>query len=161
MHYRKWIALPLVIVWATFITAFTPPNIRTRFYTAMAGEDTLKINASLKELQSSSAPERIAFEATLYMKKAGYVRPVGAKLDMFKKGHAILEEEIIKQSTNVEYRFCRLMIQENAPRILGYRGEIDNDAEILKKQYSQLNADAKTALKNYSKKSKALKDLAL
>jgi len=156
MLYRKWIALPLAIVCATFITALAPPSIRTGFYAAMMGDDTLKINACLKELHSSPLPEKEAFEGTLYMKKAGLVKGISTKLDMFKKGHVILEEEIKKQSSNVEYRFCRLMIQENAPRILGYRDEIDHDAEILKKQFNQLNTDAKAALKSYSKKSKAL-----
>lgn len=156
MHYKKWIALPLFIIAVTLITAFASPNTRTGFYNAMMGEDTLKINACLKELQSSTLSEKAAFEGTLYMKKAGLVKGMSTKLDMFKKGHVILEDEIKKQINNVEYRFCRLMIQENAPHILGYRSDIDKDAEMLKKQFDQLNTDARTALKNYSKKSKAL-----
>lgn len=161
MLYRKWITLPLAIVCATFIIAFAPlPSIRTSFYTAMMGEDTLKINACLRELHSSSLPEKEAFEGTLYMKKAGLVKGINTKLDMFKKGHIILEDEIKKQSSNVEYRFCRLMIQENAPRILGYRSEIDEDADMLKKHFNKLDAEAKASLKSYSKKSKSLKGLA-
>jgi len=58
------------------------------------------------------------------MKKAGLVAGVGNKLKVFKTGLQELEASIKQDNTNAEYRFMRLMIQENAPGILGYKKEI-------------------------------------
>ena len=67
------------------------------------------------------------------MKKAGIINGAGKKLNLFKAGRKKLEAEIKKDSSNVELRFLRLMTQENAPGILGYKNELQTDREYIRK----------------------------
>jgi hypothetical protein len=91
------------------------------------------------------------------MKKAGLVAGPKKKLDTFKSGHEKLESVLSKDTTNTELRFLRLIIQENAPKILKYRKEIEKDSENIRKNYKNLPPVVQQAIVNYSKTSKVLK----
>ncbi len=130
---------------------------RKQYYEAMRLDDKDLITAQLKVL--SKAPREIKgpFEGALLMKKAGLGANPAKKLSEFKKGHNALEAAIKSDPQNVEYRFLRLMIQENAPGILGYKNDLDSDSEYIKKSYKTLPGEVQQAIGDYSKKSKSLK----
>ena len=91
------------------------------------------------------------------MKKAGLISGAGKKLNTFKDGHKKLEASLQKDSGNTEYRFLRLMIQENAPGILGYKDDLKKDSEYIRKNFKNLPQEAKNAVIDYSKNSKILR----
>ncbi|MFT3937055.1 MAG: hypothetical protein QM726_25740 [Chitinophagaceae bacterium] len=130
---------------------------KSNFYTAMSGDKEEPVNQQLDLLKNAVIPEKDAYEGALLMKKAGIVGGAKKKLDLFKAGHKKLEAVISKDSTNVEYRFLRLMIQEHAPGILGYKGELEKDRLFIKNNFKKMPAIAKEAAENYSKESKILK----
>jgi hypothetical protein len=68
-----------------------------------------------------------------------------------------LEAAIKKDSLNAELRFLRLMIQENAPGMLGYKSDIEKDSAYIRKSFKTLPEVVQQAFLNYSKKSKVLK----
>lgn len=126
-------------------------------YAAMAGDNVDAVNSALKAVKNSSTPDNKAFEGALLMKKAGLVGGPGKKLKLFKEGHEKLEEAIKAHPDNVEYHFLRLMIQEHAPKILGYHGEKEEDAKLIKTSYKNLPAPVQQAVKDYSHNSDNLK----
>jgi hypothetical protein len=130
---------------------------RQAFYQAMEQDKTELVNKQLKQVSAAPAELRQAFEGTLIMKKAGLGGGPGRKLKLFKAGHKELEAAIKREPHNVEYRFLRLMIQENAPGILGYNDNLEADSEIIKKSYKTLPQEVQQAIEDYSKKSKVLK----
>ena len=130
---------------------------RQAFYQAMEQDKKELVNKQLKLMTEVPADQRQAFEGTLIMKKAGLGGGPGQKLKLFKAGHKELEAAIKKEPGNVEYRFLRLMIQENAPGILGYNDNLEADSEIIKKSYKTLPEEVQQAIEDYSKKSKVLK----
>ena len=91
------------------------------------------------------------------MKKAGLAGIPVQKLNLFKQGHKELEAAIKREPKNVEFRFLRLMIQENAPGVLGYKDQLPEDSEYIKKSYKTLPDEVQRAIEDYSKKSKILK----
>jgi len=127
------------------------------FYQAMAGEDAAAIDRQLDLLKTASVKDKTAFEGALLMKKASLAAGPKKKLDLFKKGHKKLEAVIEKDSVNAEYRFLRLMIQEHAPKILGYRKEMEADKNFIKNNYKKLPPVVQEAVANYSKASGVLK----
>jgi hypothetical protein len=129
---------------------------RVAFYNTMASGKLDAINAELEIVRKSTAPEKEAFEGTLLMKKAGIISGPGKKLNLFKAGHKKLEAEIKKDSSNAELRFLRLMIQENAPGILGYKDELQKDRQYIRKNFNKLLPAVQHAVTDYSKKSKVL-----
>lgn len=97
-----------------------------------------------------------AYKGTLLMKKAEVAKTAAEKLSTFKEGNALLEEAISKDSDNVEFRFFRLIIQENAPKILGYHKNIAEDSLHITNGFSKLHPQLKSAILAYSKNSRAL-----
>lgn len=92
------------------------------------------------------------------MKKSGLVKSAHQKLNLFKDGKKKLEKAISLEPDNGEYRFLRLMIQENCPPILKYNAQIPEDLKKIQISYKNFDPDLKTAVLNYSKKSKYLKE---
>ena len=130
---------------------------RTSFYAALSHGDMNKLDAQLRQLKPLTFEEKNAFTGVLNMRKAEFAKGLKHKLDLFKSGGTLLEDEIAKNKTNAEYRFLRLIMQENAPAILNYNDDIEEDAKIIKASYSKLPAETKAAILDYCKKSKALK----
>lgn len=130
---------------------------RTSFYAALSNGDMNKLNDQLKRIERLTFDEKNAFAGVLKMRKAEFAKGLKTKLDLFKSGGTQLEDEIAKHKSNAEYRFLRLIMQENAPAILNYNDNIEEDAKIIKASYSKLPAETKAAILDYCKKSKALK----
>ena len=91
------------------------------------------------------------------MQKSGMLKSGMEKLSVFKQGRKLLEACIKQDSTNAEYRFLRLMIQEQAPDFLNYHSKKDADVKVIKASYATLPLPLREAIKNYSKNSHILK----
>jgi len=135
-----------------------PPTInRPAFYKAMEESNKDLVNAQLKELQTAPAEIQDAFTGALLMKKASFNAPPAIKLRLFKAGRKMLEAAIRDDPENTEYRFLRLIIQEHAPGVLGYKNDIEKDSEFIQKSYKLLPDELQQIIVSYSKKSKFLK----
>ena len=130
---------------------------RTAFYRAMEQDKIELVNEQLNLLKTASIQGKEAFEGALIMKKAGFLGPAGRKLNLFKAGHKKLEAAIRADSANIEFRFLRLIVQEHAPGVLGYKHELQKDSEYIRKSYKTSSEDVQQAILNYNKKSKVLK----
>ena len=149
-----------LVFFAIRITAYAQENEssfdRSAFYQAMASEKLNLVNDQLSLLKNTSMTGKQAFEGALIMKKASFSATPDKKLSLFKSGHKKLEAAIYQDSANAEFRFLRLMVQEHAPRILGYKNEIKIDSDYIRKSYKKLPKVVQDAIFDYNKKSKAL-----
>lgn len=130
---------------------------KSNFYSAMSGGKEEAVNKQIDLVAGAPAAEKDAFEGALLMKKAGIIDGTKKKLDLFKSGRKKLEAAIQKDSSNTEFRFLRLMIQEHAPGILRYRGEMNKDRLYIKNNFKKLPLVVQGAVREYSKESKILK----
>jgi len=130
---------------------------RTAFYKAMESEDQTLIDAQISELNLASSNLKNAFLGAMIMKKAGIGGNPFYKLWLFKKGHELLEDAIKESPNNTEFRFLRLMIQENAPGFLGYNDSEERDSEYIRKAYNTLPENLQKTILAYNKTSKVLK----
>ncbi len=130
---------------------------KSSFYAAMRGKEEAAVDKQIALLAITAIEEKTAYEGALLMKKAGLASGPKKKLDLFKEGHEKLEAVLNKDSSNTEYRFLRLMIQEHAPGILGYKKQIESDKRFVKNNYKKLSPVVQEAVVNYSKESKILK----
>lgn len=118
------------------------------------------VTAELSVLEKvSDNSETRAYKGALMMKAAQFLEKPALRLEKFKAGKTLLEKEIKDQPKNVEFRFLRLMIQENAPTFLKYHSNINEDAVLIQDGYEKQSNSIKTAISNYSKISKQLKEL--
>ncbi len=130
---------------------------KLEFYKQMENGNSLDLDKQLDILKSTALVGKEAFEGALLMKKSGLVSGAKKKLELFKKGHKLLEGEIDKDSLNTEFRFLRLMVQEHAPAILGYKKNMESDSQIIRTNYRKLPLNMQNAIKEYSKHSRVLK----
>lgn len=135
---------------------YSPDVDRDSFYAAMRSDDLNAVNEQLDLLAKDSSKESKAFEGAMLMKKAGLVKGPFKKLKIFKKGHSLLEAALKLDSTNPEFRFLRLMIQENARKIVGYKSDLQTDSQIIQTDFSKMTPELQQVIREYSKSSKVL-----
>ena len=158
----SWIALiiPLVYTLITTTSYCQDPAqgfSRKEFYTILASQNIQQVDAQLEILKKSKLNEKNAYAATLIMKKAGLIKNPAKKLNLFREGHKKLESAIAKDRENGELRFLRLMIQEKAPAMLGYKDDLQNDSAYIRQSFKKLPVDVQQAITDYSKTSKVLR----
>lgn len=91
--------------------------------------------AAIKEIALTSknilASTKQAYYAAAEMSSAQYKINPAAKLNAFNTGKKILESTIAADTNNLEARYIRYTIQQNAPSFLGYNKNILNDKKFL------------------------------
>jgi hypothetical protein len=130
---------------------------KASYYKILKSGTTKEIDEEMSKIDASSLTDKDAFKGALLMRKAGLVDVPKKKLDYFKSGRIKLETVLKDDSTNAEYRFLRLIIQEHSPKIVKYRSQVQEDAAFIKKNYKTLPPDVQKVLIDYSQTSKFLK----
>lgn len=131
---------------------------KSEFFKALeSGNQTTIVTLEKKIADATVNDDQKAYYGAILMKTSEYQKTAGDKLKKFKEGKALLEGVIESNSSNIEYRFLRLMIQENAPKILKYNSNIKEDVAFIKNNLSKASKEIKTAITNYSEVSSNLK----
>lgn len=63
------------------------------------------------------------------------------KLNTFNTGKKHIEMAIKNEPDNAEIKFIRLSVQKNAPSFLGYRSNIKEDTEFIKRNLHQIKSE--------------------
>src|SRR5688572_1158526 len=157
MIFRTVLFLLLIFPVITAFTGTRPQPIdQADVYTAMAATTVKELDEALAAIEKTTLEGKLAYEGALLMKKSGLLKAPGQKLKVFKLGREKLEGAIRKDSGNIEYRFLRLMIQENVPKVVGYKKDIGADSTMVVNAYKTLSPVLRQAIKDYSKNSKIL-----
>ena len=113
-----------------------------RGHYALIGKNKESV-AAIMELSlnnNSDVPNTVkrAYYAAAEMASAQYkISPV-AKINVFNSGKKILEAAISADTTNLEARYIRFTIQQNAPSFLGYNKKCDSDKAFLIKNLASI-----------------------
>jgi hypothetical protein len=129
---------------------------KAAFYAVMDNGDVAALDNQIEIVKTSSLNNKEGYEGALLMRKADKVRGPKKKLGFFKEGRIKLETAILADADNTEFRFLRLAIEENAPKIVKYRNDIEKDKLIIQKNFKTLPQSVQHAIINYCKKSKVL-----
>lgn len=147
-------------LFVVFFTIMTSVNFAqsqsAKLYEIVASESAEEVMGYLKEVGETRTAKENAQKGVLLMRSAEYEVLPTDKLAAFKEGRELLEASIMEEPDNAEFRFFRLLIQENAPRMLRYSDSIQVDIASIIASYSGLPKDLKNAILAYSKTSKAL-----
>lgn len=131
---------------------------KSEFFKVISSNDAAGLTKMIDKIQKlNQSSDQMAYLGTLKMKKAEYLKTPKDKLAVFKEGKELLEKAILKNNKNAEYRFLRLIIQENAPKVLKYNANIKEDVKVVASEYLSFASEVKSAVVNYSKTSASLK----
>lgn len=149
--------LILILISALSLSTYSQLD-RKAIYSALASDSKDVVQKQLDGiLNAKESSEVKAFKGALQMKAAQFQKTAKDKMSLFNAGKKLLESEIKSNDGNAEYRFLRLLIQENAPKQLKYNGNIEEDVLSIVGGYSKLKESTKAAIDSYAKKSASLK----
>lgn len=113
-----------------------------------SGDAVHALVGQLEALESPSSQDQVYLGA-LYMRMADFQKVPAQKLASFKQGRDLLEQEIEKQPKEVEFRFVRMIIQEQAPAFLKYNGELEADKGMVLEALDMMEPELKKEVELY------------
>lgn len=122
----------ILIVCANIALAQDKVQVRDLFYRASksyTSADTLFKN--FKNVSTNQDAFMIAYKGMSQLMVCYHSYNPYSKFKYFLKGKESLEQAILKDPNNVEYRFLRLSVQLNTPEFLGYNSNIDEDKLVI------------------------------
>lgn len=124
-----------------FILAFCSPadcsdisKIRSTYHTVDSEE---KLNDFIALCENSNCNEATPYLASAQMQRAEYAFWPGTKLSYFNEGKETLENYIGNNPNCIEGRYVRLLVQLNAPGMLNYSSNIDEDRKLIENNIGQ------------------------
>lgn len=123
-----------ILLFVFLLFNYNPDLKKIRYLYISSVESKANTEKLLNEVQAQSGQWMICkgYEGVANMILAKHSYNPYAKLSYFNKGKLLLEEAIAKDSLNIELRYLRYNIQENAPFFLGYNQKLDSDRTFLK-----------------------------
>lgn len=144
-----------------FIFLFQSSDIEAlRYSYAKANQSTANTRAfiNLAEKQSGPDPVILGYKAAAQIMQAKVTTEKGKRKLFVKAGASSLENLIKNNPDNIELRMIRLSVQENIPKIVGYRGSLKEDKEFILNNYNKQNATLKGYIKRFAMQSKTMTD---
>lgn len=118
-----------------------------RFAFIDARNDEYSAEKFLELIQKSSTIDtntKLAYIGAAEIILAKYQPSITERISWVKRGKANLDKAIAERPNNFENRILRLMIQHNAPIIIRYRSNIQEDKEFVIRNYRRASAGQKS-----------------
>jgi len=130
--------------------------LRNSYAKANSSNANTEAFINLAEKQSGSDAVTSGYKAAAQIMEAKIAKK--NRKALVKNGATSLESIIKNNPNNIELRLIRLSVQENIPKIVGYRGSIKDDKAFLIDNYSKQNATLKSYVKKFAMQSKSFSD---
>jgi hypothetical protein len=136
----------------SFLTAFVLffqsglESLRDSYAKANSSDANTEAFINIAEKQSGSDAVTTGYKAAAKIMEAKIAK--SNRKALVKAGATNLESIIKSNPNNIELRLIRMSVQENIPKIVGYRGSLKDDKAFILANYGKQN----TALKNYIKR---------
>ena len=144
----------------SFITAFVfffqsdLETLRNSYAKANESSSNTQNFIETAEKQSGYDAVTVGYEAAAKIMEAKVVK--SNRKSLVKTGATSLEAVIKSNPSNAELRLIRMSVQENIPKIVGYRGSLKDDKAFLLNNYSKQNAALKSYIKRFAMQSKTI-----
>lgn len=123
--------LMAITAWLLWHTPEAYKLEQVRLNYSRAVDDREICSAMIEQLDNSNNPVELAYLGAFRTIWAKHTLNPFKKLQSFNRGKDAIEEAVRQSPENVEIRFIRLSIQQNAPSLLGYRDNIKEDREHI------------------------------
>lgn len=145
----NWIA---VIFFSFSILFQSTTSIRASFEQADKSADTAEAfyNESLKLPEGNLAN---AYRGAALITKGKFAKGLKNKKQDIVQGAALLDKAVANKPNDLEIRLIRLIIQENLPKIVGYKSNLKEDREMIVNNYASQSNELRKWIANYAKQS--------
>lgn len=143
-----------IFIGFTFILLFSIRVQEVRKLYPQAIDDALITENLYEHLSSINLDGDIVlygYKGAVSTLKAKHAKGLKNKKNFFSEGVTCIEAAIKAKPENLELRFIRLSVQENAPKIVKYRDKIKEDKKIILQGFSQIKESSiKELIHNYA-----------
>ena len=98
-----------------------------------ASHELLKLTQADKDTIS---PVHVAYHGAALMVAAQFANGISGKLKLFKQGKSLMTKATQAAPESVEVRFLRMTVQDNAPPILMYNDDLQQDKDFILVHFS-------------------------
>ncbi len=152
------LSLALLITLTSF-QSYNLAEIRKVYVTASDSKTNALSFYEVMEKYDKNNETVLAYKGASLAIKAKYMPTIKAKKETFVAGATILENLIKSHPDNLEVRLIRLSIQENAPKILRYKHNIEEDKKQILLLFDKQSNDLKEYLKDFIIQSKSFTEV--
>lgn len=100
-----------------------------------------------------------AYKGAAIALKAKFAKDRKAKKSLFIDGVKLIENAIKSEPNNIELRLIRLSIQENTPKILNYKSNINEDKKLILTNFGKQNQSLKEHIASFVKQSAVFSEI--
>ncbi|HSD14722.1 MAG TPA: hypothetical protein VLB74_08745 [Flavobacterium sp.] len=150
----------LFCIVAAFLTLLTQDlsEVREGYYAASKSKQNAeKFHALLSGYNKNDAT-LLAYKGAAIALKSKYAPKAKQKKELFVEGVTILEKALKSEPANVEIHLIRLSIQENTPKALKYKGNIEEDKKLIMISFDKQSKEVRECIKKYVKQSAVFSD---
>lgn len=119
----------------------------------LASKDRESASALMEQLSPINKADKkvwVAYKGAVMALMAKYTKENQERKRLFKEGVQLLEFALAEEPDNIEIRCLRLGIQENSPKFLKYRSNIEEDKSFILTNYKETRSQAvKDFVKSY------------
>lgn len=127
-------------------------ELRRTYPKANASEQvTDELFTKLSPISKTDDAVLVAYKGAVSTLKAKYAQGLRNKKDFFKSGAELIEYAVATQPKNIEIRCIRLGVQENSPKVVGYKENIEEDKGFLLYYFEDVSSEEiREFVKNYA-----------
>lgn len=92
---------------------------------------TNRMYNELSSISHKSESLLAAYKGAVATLKAKHAKGISRKKELFKQGVELIEHAVTTKPNNIEIRCLRLGVQENSPKIVGYKNAMNSDKQFL------------------------------
>lgn len=134
------------------LSGITLGNVRNGFKTAKQSEENaIAFNELMQKNMSIGTNVKLAYLGASEVMLADYGINIPQKISQFKKGRDMIESAVSAEPNNIEVRLVRLVIQDQIPRFLKYKDNIEEDKEFVLNNFSKSQASFQQYLEAMNK----------
>lgn len=145
----------LVLILFTFFSFIqNPTDVREQYYAASKSKQNADKFYNLLVKYNKENKTLLAYKGAALALKSKYTSDKKEKKELFIEGVTTIENSVKQEPSNAEIRLIRLSVQENTPKFLKYKANIEEDKKMILNSFEKQSKDLKEYIKIYVNQSK-------
>ena len=141
-----------------FFTNQDLPEVREQYFSASKSKENAEKFYTLLSKCNKENKVFTAYKGAATALKSKFTADRKLKKSLFIDGITMVESAVKSEPNNAEIRLIRLSIQENTPKILKYKSNIEEDKLLILNVFDKQNTALKEYIIQYIKQSKVFSE---
>ncbi|SHI67564.1 hypothetical protein [Flavobacterium terrae] len=144
----------VLILFTVFSFIQNPTDVREQYYAASKSKQNADKFYNLLVKYNKENKTLLAYKGAALALKSKYTSDKKEKKELFIEGVTTIENSVKQEPSNAEIRLIRLSVQENTPKFLKYKANIEEDKKMILNSFEKQSKDLKEYIKIYVNQSK-------